>query len=247
MDCGNGAGISGTGQRGMKRSQINDIMAAAGDMIRRHGFILPPFASWRPQDFVANKDMAENLIAARCGWDITDYGAGDFAAMGLFLFTLRNGRLADLRRGGGMCYAEKLLISRQDQLSPMHTHVIKAEDIINRGGATLVVELFGSDDAGRFAPDRGVRVNCDGIAREVAPGDKLQLQPGESVTLMPGDWHAFWGEGGDVLIGEVSTVNDDLTDNIFREPIGRFARIDEDTAPTHLLVSDYDRWLQPGL
>jgi D-lyxose ketol-isomerase len=60
---------------------------------------------------------------------------------------------------------------------------------------------------------------------------------------MPGDWHAFWGEGGDVLIGEVSTVNDDLTDNIFREPIGRFAEIDEDVAPWHLLVSDYDRWL----
>ena len=70
-------------------------------------------------------------------------------------------------------------------------------------------------------------------------GQKLRLAPGESVTLRPGDWHAFWGEGGDVLIGEVSTVNDDETDNIFREPIGRFSTIEEDTAPTHLLVSDY--------
>jgi D-lyxose ketol-isomerase len=69
------------------------------------------------------------------------------------------------------------------------------------------------------------------------------LAPGESVTLMPGDWHAFWGEGGDVLIGEVSTVNDDETDNWFREPIGRFAEIEEDVAPTHLLVSDYAKWL----
>ena len=76
-----------------------------------------------------------------------------------------------------------------------------------------------------------------------APGAKLRLAPGESVTLRPGDWHAFWGEGGDVLIGEVSTVNDDETDNIFREPIGRFARIEEDETPTHLLVSDYARWL----
>jgi D-lyxose ketol-isomerase len=142
-----------------------------------------------------------------------------------------------------MCYAEKLLISRQDQLSPMHTHVIKAEDIINRGGATLVVELFGSDDKGGFASDRGGVVMCDGIRTPYGPGQKLKLAPGESVTLMPGDWHAFWGEGGDVLIGEVSTVNDDLTDNIFREPIGRFAEIDEDEAPWHLLVSDYDRWL----
>lgn len=51
------------------------------------------------------------------------------------------------------------------------------------------------------------------------------------------------GEGGDVLVGEVSTVNDDETDNIFREPIGRFAEVEEDEAPTHLLVSDYARWL----
>ena len=33
------------------------------------------------------------------------------------------------------------------------------------------------------------------------------------------------------------------TDNVFREPIGRFADIDEDTAPLHLLVSDYEKWV----
>ncbi len=227
----------------MKRSRINDIMAEADAMIRSFGFVLPPFAFWTPDEFKAKRDIASNVIDARCGWDITDYGAGRYDEMGLFLFTLRNGRLADLQRGGGMCYAEKLLISKQDQLSPMHTHVIKAEDIINRGGATLIIELFGSDDQGRFAEDKGGTVWCDGMRRDFGPGEKLKLAPGESVTLMPGDWHAFWGEGGDVLIGEVSTVNDDETDNIFREPIGRFSEIDEDTAPTHLLVSDYRSWL----
>ena len=45
------------------------------------------------------------------------------------------------------------------------------------------------------------------------------------------------------MIGEVSTVNDDNTDNIFREPIGRFPEINEDEAPRHLLVSDYDKTL----
>jgi D-lyxose ketol-isomerase len=227
----------------MKRSRINEIMAEADEMIRYFGFVLPPFAYWTPEEFKANAEKARALIDARCGWDITDYGAGRFDEMGLFLFTLRNGRLADLQRGGGMCYAEKLLISRQDQLSPMHTHVIKAEDIINRGGATMVIELFGSDDEGNFAEDRGGVVLCDGIERPFAPGEKLKFAPGESVTLMPGDWHAFWGEGGDVLIGEVSTVNDDETDNIFREPIGRFAEIEEDEAPKHLLVSDYKGFL----
>ncbi|MCY0093432.1 D-lyxose/D-mannose family sugar isomerase [Hoeflea ulvae] len=227
----------------MKRSRINEIMAEADAMIASFGFVLPPFASWTPDEFIAKRDIASNVISARCGWDITDYGAGRYDEMGLFLFTLRNGRLADLQRGGGMCYAEKLLISKQEQLSPMHTHVIKAEDIINRGGATLVIELFGSDDEGRFDEDKGGTVWCDGIRRDFGPGEKLKLAPGESVTLMPGDWHAFWGEGGDVLIGEVSTVNDDETDNIFRDPIGRFSEIEEDTAPAHLLVSDYRSWL----
>lgn len=224
----------------MKRSRINEIMAAADDMIRHHGFVLPPFAYWSPQEFAANASKARRVIEGRCGWDITDYGQGRYDELGLFLFTLRNGSLVDLKRGGGMCYAEKLLISRQDQLSPMHTHFIKAEDIINRGGANLIVELFGSDDKGNWAEDRGGLVRCDGIDVPYSPGQKLRLAPGESVTLMPGDWHAFWGEGGDVLIGEVSTVNDDVTDNIFREPIGRFAEIEEDVEATHLLVSDYD-------
>lgn len=226
----------------MKRSRINEIMQSAEEMIRRHGFVLPPFAYLPPEAFRAGSAV-RTIVDRRLGWDITDYGQGDFDRLGLFLFTLRNGTLSELRRGGGMCYAEKLLISRQDQISPLHTHILKAEDIINRGGATLVIELFGSDDQGAFAGDRGGQVLCDGVARSFAPGEKLRLAPGESVTLLPGDWHAFWGEGGDVLIGEVSTVNDDLTDNVFRAPIGRFAEIEEDTLPLHLLVSDYDRWL----
>lgn len=223
----------------MKRSTINTLVAQAGDMIARHGFVLPPFANWSPADFTAHRHSAAHLIDARCGWDVTDYGAGRFDEMGLVLFTLRNGVLADLNAGRGMCYAEKLLISRQDQLSPMHTHKIKAEDIINRGGGTLVVELFSSDAAGRLDPDAGGQVMCDGQWVTFNAGEKLRLAPGQSVTLRPGDWHAFWGEGADVLIGEVSTVNDDETDNIFHEPIARFSQIVEDAAPARLLVSDY--------
>lgn len=223
----------------MKRSRINEIMAGADELIRAHGFTLPPFAYWSPEEFRARAGDAGHLIEARAGWDITDFGAGRFDELGLFLFTLRNGRLADLSAGRGMCYAEKLLISQDGQVCPMHRHMVKAEDIINRGGATLVVELHGSNDDGSFGEDRGGTVLCDGVARDFAPGDKLRLAPGESVTLMPGDWHAFWGEGGSVLIGEVSTVNDDEADNWFREPLGRFAEIEEDAAPTHLLVSDY--------
>jgi D-lyxose ketol-isomerase len=227
----------------MKRSRINDILREGDDFIRSFGFRLPPFAYWTPDQMMARRDDIKGILEARMGWDITDYGQDDFEKLGLFLFTVRNGSQEDLKRGGGMCYAEKIMISRHDQISPMHRHIVKAEDIINRGGATLALEMFESDVDRNIDSNADVVVATDGVQRRLKAGGVLLLSPGESVTLMPGNWHAFWGEGGDVLIGEVSAVNDDLTDNIFEAPIGRFADIDEDEAPIHLLVSDYDKWL----
>lgn len=228
----------------MERTQINDILEESDRFIRSFGYVLPPFAYWSPEEMrTRTAGDAVQISANRLGWDITDYGQGRFDELGLFLFTVRNGSAEDLARGRGMLYAEKIMISRQDQLSPMHRHDVKAEDIINRGGGKLVLELFASAADGSVDPDAKVSVLTDGVVRHFEAGDRLALDPGESVTLMPGVWHAFWGEGGDVLIGEVSTVNDDLTDNVFREPIGRFSNIIEDTAPRHLLVSDYDTWL----
>ncbi|MEL6745510.1 MAG: D-lyxose/D-mannose family sugar isomerase [Pseudomonadota bacterium] len=226
----------------MKRSRINDIITEADAFIRSFGFVMPPFAYWSPTEMVQRRDQIDGIINARLGWDITDFGAGDFEKMGLFLFTTRNGSMNDLKRGGGMCYAEKIMISRHDQISPMHRHIFKTEDIINRGGAKLAVEMFESDAEGNLDRSAPVPVICDGIKTVLEPGEVLLLEPGASVTLHPGNWHKFWGEGGDVLIGEVSTVNDDLTDNIFEQPIGRFAEVEEDVEPVHLLVSDYGAW-----
>ncbi|MDP2120337.1 MAG: D-lyxose/D-mannose family sugar isomerase [Hoeflea sp.] len=228
----------------MERSQINEILEESDRFIRSFGYILPPFAYWSVEEMRARTGAdAGDIRANRLGWDITDYGQGRFDDLGLFLFTVRNGSAADLAAGRGMLYAEKIMISRDKQLSPMHRHNIKAEDIINRGGGSLVLELFTSAEDGSIDPSAEVVVATDGVVRRMQAGALLKLDPGESVTLMPGLWHAFWGEGGDVLIGEVSTVNDDLTDNVFRDPIGRFSTIIEDEKPRHLLVSDYDTWL----
>ncbi|MGV6812665.1 MAG: D-lyxose/D-mannose family sugar isomerase [Brevirhabdus sp.] len=221
----------------MKRSNVNQILREGDAFIRSFGYVMPPFAYLGPEALRAKSDSA--IFANRLGWDITDYGAGKFDEMGLFLFTVRNGDVADLARGRGMLYAEKIMISRQNQLSPMHRHDLKAEDIINRGGGKLVLELFAPQEDGSIDRVSDVVVPVDGELRTVQAGGLLKLDPGESVTLMPGVWHAFWAEEGDCLIGEVSTVNDDLTDNIFEMPIGRFAEIEEDEAPLHLLVSDY--------
>ena len=227
----------------MKRSEVNEIMAEADSFIRSFGFVLPPFAYWSPAKMRRERARIDGIVEASLGWDITDFGQGRYDELGLFLFTVRNGSRADLARGGGMCYAEKIMISRHKQLSPLHRHIVKAEDIINRGGGTLALELYNSDADGNVDEKTEVTVATDGILRTQPAGDVLRLQPGESVTLMPGNWHAFWAEEKDVLIGEVSTVNDDRTDNVFRDPIGRFSAIEEDVEPMHLLVSDYDSFL----
>ncbi len=226
----------------MKRSKVNEIIAEAAGFFNSFSFKLPPFADYSPDEMQAHKSGP--IVSARLGWDITDYGVGKFDEMGLVLFTLRNGSLGDLKKGMGMCYAEKLMISRHNQISPMHRHTAKTEDIINRGGAGLAIQMYESDADGRLDKQKDVEVWCDGVLKTFKAGDIMVLQPGQSVTLYPGNWHKFWGEGGDVLIGEVSTVNDDVTDNIFIQKIGRFSDIEEDVPPTHLLVSDYESWLQ---
>lgn len=231
-------------QPSIKRSRINEILRQSDEFIRSFGYVMPPFAYWSPAEFKARKNDVQAIIDANLGWDITDYGLGDFSDTGLFLFTVRNGNADDLVKGSGMLYAEKAMISREKQYSPMHRHNLKAEDIINRGGGTLVIELFGDTD-GKCDRNKGTVVYTDGIRHEFEPGHKLKLAPGESVTLMPNEhWHAFWGEGGDVFIGEVSTVNDDNTDNVFEDPrISRFSGIEEDEEPLYLLVPDYAKWL----
>lgn len=228
----------------MKRSTINEIIRESDRFIRSHGYVLPPFAYWSADELSAHcNDDSAMIRDHMLGWDITDYGQGKFDDLGLFLFTVRNGNQQNVKSGMGMLYAEKIMISGEDQISPMHRHNLKTEDIINKGGATLALELFKADANGDIDENAKVNVRTDGRMRHLEAGDILRLTPGESVTLEPDCWHAFWGEGGAVLIGEVSNVNDDRTDNIFREPIGRFAAIDEDEAPLHLLVSDYDKWL----
>ena len=225
----------------MKRSEVNAILKEGDAFIRSFGYILPPFAYYSPDEMRA----VDHEIYVKCamGWDITDYGQGQFKELGLFLFTVRNGLAQDLERGRGMVYAEKIMISRDQQISPMHHHLVKSEDIINRGGGQLVLELFNVDAEGGLDRKSKVTVSVDGQMRTLNAGGLLKLEPGESVTLHPNIWHAFWGEKGDVLIGEVSTVNDDNTDNIFEADIGRFALIIEDVEPVHLLVSDYANFL----
>lgn len=225
----------------MKRSEINRIILQADGFIHEHGFHLPPFAYWTPDEWRAKGPDVTEIVDKRLGWDITDFGQGNFARIGLFLFTIRNGDPANLQTGKGKLYAEKLLIVDVDQVTPFHFHWLKTEDIINRGGGKLMISLYNATPDAQF-DDTPVTVSTDGVMRTVPAGGVITLAPGESITLPPYCYHKFWGAESRVLVGEVSTVNDDSTDNRFFDPLGRFPAIEEDEAPVYLLVSDYDRY-----
>ena len=119
----------------MKRSELNEIIREGEKFIASFGFKLPEFASWSMDDWKRNKPRAGEVIRARLGWDITDFGRGDFDNLGLLLFTVRNGNADNLKTGKGMVYAEKIMISRENQVTPFHSHRVKTEDIIVRVGA----------------------------------------------------------------------------------------------------------------
>lgn len=225
----------------MKRSEINQILRNAKAFMEEKQFCLPPWSTWNTDDWRKNKIDATEIIENMLGWDITDFGSGDFYKRGLFLFTIRNGKLNVDKKP----YAEKIMIVEENQETPMHFHWNKMEDIINRGGGNLVIELYNSSSDKKF-DNKPVNFKTDGVSRLVEPGGKVILTPGESICLEQGVYHRFYGESGKgkVLVGEVSMVNDDNTDNCFYESIGRFPVIEEDEGPMHLLVSDYQKYIQ---
>lgn len=225
----------------MKRSEINRIIREADAFIKSHHFHLPPFAYWTPDDWRQKGPEVSEIADGMLGWDITDFGQGRYDEFGLFLFTIRNGSLDDLKRGRGKLYAEKLLISDVDQITPFHFHWDKTEDIINRGGGKLAIQLYNSTEDGGLA-DTDIAVSMDGVQYAFPAGHTVELAPGESITLPTGLYHKFWATGERVLVGEVSMVNDDNTDNRFLDPIGRFPDIEEDEAPLYLLVGDYQTY-----
>ncbi len=221
----------------MKRSQINALQREAVAFFEQHHFHLPPWAFWTTADWQKNRSRAQEVVHKKLGWDLTDFGLGNFRAMGLILFTLRNGKPGE---AGGKDYCEKAMIAQEEQVTLWHFHWHKMEDIINRGGGDLVVEVCNATPEEQLA-DTPVTVLTDGVARTVAAQGKIILRPGESITLPPRMYHQFYAAAGKgpVLIGEVSRVNDDDKDNRFLAPVGRFPTIEEDEPPLYYLCNEY--------
>jgi D-lyxose ketol-isomerase len=224
----------------MKRSEINLLIRESIEFFNRMNFKLPPWAFWRPADWKGKYETCSEITDNMLGWDLTDFGSGDFHRRGLILFTLRNGNLKKDKKA----YAEKAMIVEENQETPMHFHWGKMEDIINRGGGNLVLELFASDEKEQLS-EAEFDIQIDGVKHHLGPNARVVLKPGESICLEQGIYHRFYGEPGKgkVFVGEVSAVNDDTSDNRFLDPVGRFPEIEEDEEPLHLLVSDYRNFI----
>ncbi len=226
----------------MKRSEVNSLLREAMDFLKEQNFKLPDFAYWKPEQWSGKRGEYVEIFDNGLGWDVTDFGSGDYRNVGLLLFTIRNGNLA-MQSKYPKPYAEKILIAKENQVTPYHFHWKKMEDIINRGGGNLIVKLYNSTADGEKGTDP-VTVYIDGRKFEVEAGGEVTITPGNSITLVPGQYHSFWAEQGHgmVLLGEVSAVNDDNADNRFYADVGRFPAIEEDVAPEYLLFSDYGKF-----
>lgn len=224
----------------MKRSQINQEIRWAKTLLEKNNIKLPPFGYWTMEEWKSGERDLSTIKEVMLGWDITDYGKDKFDELGAVLFTLRNGSLKDSRIGTP--YAEKLIVLKDGQRLPIHYHASKTEDIINRAGGVLAIKLYNSLKNGEVDYQSKVSVDMDGVNYTFEAGEEINIYPGNSITLRPFVYHLFWAKAGcgDLVIGEVSSINDDKTDNYNAEDVSRFSTVEEDEAILHPLCNEYE-------
>ena len=222
----------------LKRSQINASIRLAIETFRSANISLPPFAFWTVDDWRIKGTDVNEIRNARLGWDVTDFGSGEFEKIGRTLFTLRNGFF-----GGAASpkpYAEKLILDPEGQRAPAHFHRSKMEDIINRSGGNVLVQLTKATPQDTPS-EEDFNVQVDGETVRLSPRGIVRLRPGQSVCIPPRTIHQFWGEEGTgiAVSSEVSSLCDDDNDNFFLVTSVRYPVIDEDEMPEFHLCNEY--------
>ncbi len=224
----------------MKRSKINSCIEKAQAFANKMNAKLPPFAFWTIQDWQSKGPECDEIRKIMLGWDVTDFGQNDYYKTGRTLFTLRNGSASfpDVPRP----YSEKFIFIEENQAAPIHYHNKKTEDIINRGGGNIIVQVSKSNPQGQKS-DEPFTLSVNGIKTPFCPDQTIRLKPGESILIPAGIIHEFWSEEGTgmTLSGEIGTVCDDINDNVFLTPSARFSEIQEDEKPNHYLCNEYPR------
>ena len=224
----------------MKRSEINRALKEFAAMCEKYHCYLPPFCHFTPEEWKEKGPEYDEVRDCMLGWDITDFGRGEFDKCGLSLVTIRNGCRAKPEQYPKV-YAEKLLYLKEGQYMLNHFHWYKTEDIINRGGGNVLIRVYNSLPDGEIDEKSEVTVQTDGRSYTVPAGTRIRLTPGESIFIPQLLYHDFAVEEGTgpVLLGEVSQCNDDCNDNRFNPPVGRFPAIEEDEPPYRLLCNEY--------
>lgn len=224
----------------MKRSEINGAIAWAKELLKKNNITLPKMAYWSMDEWKANKDKLDIVRKVMLGWDVTDFGVDNFDEIGGVLYTVRNGDMNNPEIG--VPYCEKYIIMKEGQRLPKHYHVFKTEDIINRAGGVLYLKLWNADPATGEELDTDVSFYMDGILHTVKAGEEILVENGSSISLAPYVAHIFGPKDGcgELVVGEVSKVNDDNTDNYFLENTARFSKVEEDEAILHPLCNEYD-------
>ena len=228
----------------MKRSHIDSLINKTLETLEKHQFVLPKFAYWTHSDWT-NKNVAQcqEIIDLELGWDVTDLGTNS-ADSSLVLFTIRNGSVEG--NSYPKPYAEKIIMLNEGVVVPLHFHRHKMEDIINRGKDKLLLKLYNSTTDEDLDKKSKIHYSIDGCHHESDAGVIVSLDPGESITLTPLLYHSFWTDKGPLLVGEVSMVNNDHTDNRFHESIARFSTIEEDTQAQWVLSNEYNIIIKRG-
>lgn len=105
----------------MKRSEINKVLEDTKALVHKHQITLPPFAYWFPKYWVRKGIECDEIHDCMLGWDITDFGSGEFDKTGLAVFTVRNGHNSN-EKYRHKSYCEKLSIVAEEGVTPMHFH-----------------------------------------------------------------------------------------------------------------------------
>ena len=127
----------------MKRSEINKAIVNAKKMMEEYLWVLPQWGYWSKAEYLEQPITSKYLKEHQMGWDVTDFGKGLFKQQGITLFCIRNGIQGNTQ---DKPYAEKLLFMQEGQEIPYHSHKVKLEDIINRGGGDLAIEFVKVDE-----------------------------------------------------------------------------------------------------
>lgn len=218
----------------MKRSEINRYIKEAIAFFSDNKFYLPEWCNWNPTDWTSKGDEYDEIRNNQLGWDVTDFSKGKFEKEGLTLVTVRNGNV----KRDNKTYCEKIMMVRVGQVTPIHFHWKKMEDIINRGGGVLCMKLWQATKDEKLSSE-SFEIQVDGVRTKINPGEVIRFKPGQSISFPPYIYHTFWAEENNCMVGEVSTVNDDVNDNRFLNELGRFSKIEEDEPAEFVLCNEY--------